>query len=584
MDNFVVSARKYRPSDFRSVVGQDHITITLKNAIKNNQLAQAFLFCGPRGVGKTTCSRILAKTINCEKISDEFEACDQCVSCVSFNDGRSLNIYELDAASNNSVDDIRGLIEQVHYAPQYGKYKVYIIDEVHMLSTAAFNAFLKTLEEPPAHAIFILATTEKHKILPTILSRCQIFDFKRIQIADITSHLQYIAKQENVNAEQDALHIISQKADGALRDALSLFDQLCTFTSNNLTYDLVIKNLNVLDYEYYFKVCDYFLKNEIHPSLLIFNEILNKGFDGHHFINGLAEHIRNLMVSQTPQTIELLEVGDAIKSKYLQQAKDYKTDYLLESLKIINQCDLDYRNAKNQRLLVELTLMKLAVLTQDIEKKKSKSIAAAVATPPPAAKEIVQKNPEVEILKAPIAIIATPTVLIQETVTEVIETSSQLEVSKNPISSSTISILEFLEIKETKQVEEAGEEQKPKNDKAFIEQEVLNTLKEYSEILKKEGKEVFASMLSNKPNIVGTNIEFTIPNRALEDEFNTERVNLLGFLKEKLKNDFIQITSFIRAIEDKHKLYTGRDKFERLVEINPHLLKMMDVFGLEIER
>jgi len=317
MDAFVVSARKYRPATFASVVGQSHITTTLKNAIQNNHLAQSFLFCGPRGVGKTTCARILAKTINCQNISTDCEPCNTCTSCVSFNQNTSFTIHELDAASNNSVEDIRSLVDQIRYAPQVGSYKIYIIDEVHMLSNAAFNAFLKTLEEPPRYAIFILATTEKHKIIPTILSRCQIFDFNRIHVQDIAKHLEYIAKQEGVDYEREALHLIAQKADGALRDALSLFDMMVTFSfGKKLTYALTIENLHILDYDYYFKITEYLMKERMADALLLYDEILNKGFDGHHFITGLADHLRNLLVCKDNATITLLNVGDETKKKY----------------------------------------------------------------------------------------------------------------------------------------------------------------------------------------------------------------------------------------------------------------------------
>lgn len=365
MEEFIVSARKYRPATFDSVVGQASITNTLKNAIKTHHLAQAFLFCGPRGVGKTTCARILAKTINCFNRTEAIEACNQCESCKSFNEGQSLNIYELDAASNNSVDDIRNLIEQVRFAPQLGSHKVYIIDEVHMLSQQAFNAFLKTLEEPPKHAIFILATTEKHKIIPTILSRCQIFDFNRIQINDIANHLKSIAEKEGITAETDALHIIAQKADGALRDALSIFDQIVSFSGNNITYDAVIQNLNILDYDYYFRVTDACLKNNIPQSLLIFDEVLNKGFDGHNFISGLAGHFRDLLVCKDSATVKLLEVGENIREKYAQQAGQSDVSFLLNGLEIINDTDIHYKASKNQRLSSELMLMQLCSVTKD---------------------------------------------------------------------------------------------------------------------------------------------------------------------------------------------------------------------------
>jgi DNA polymerase III subunit gamma/tau len=364
MENFVVSARKYRPADFKSVVGQQHITTTLQNAIKNNHLAQAFLFCGPRGVGKTTCARILAKTINCENVTNN-EACGKCDSCVSFQNNASFNIYELDAASNNSVDDIRNLVDQVRYAPQKGQYKVYIIDEVHMLSTAAFNAFLKTLEEPPKYAIFILATTEKHKIIPTILSRCQIFDFNRIQIKHIAEHLREIAEKEKVDYEDEALRLIATKADGALRDALSIFDLIVTYSAGKkVTYKETIENLNILDYDYYFKVVDALLGEDLSATLLIFDEILKKGFDGHNFIVGLSEHFRDLLVVKDEATVELLQVSESAKERYILQTQNSSVSFLLSSLNIANQCDIHYKASKNQRLHVELALMKMAKLPQ----------------------------------------------------------------------------------------------------------------------------------------------------------------------------------------------------------------------------
>jgi DNA polymerase-3 subunit gamma/tau len=363
MENFIVSARKYRPDTFQTVVGQASITSTLKNAIKNSQLAHAYLFCGPRGVGKTTCARIFAKTINCQNLTAEIEPCNECESCKAFNGSRSYNIHELDAASNNSVDDIRNLTDQVRIPPQIGHYSVYIIDEVHMLSQAAFNAFLKTLEEPPRHAIFILATTEKHKILPTILSRCQIFDFNRIKISDISGHLGNVARKESVAIESEALNVIAQKADGAMRDALSIFDQIVSFSGRNITYKDVISNLNVLDYDYYFRIVDLFLTNDISGSLLLFNEILDHGFDGHHFITGLSSHFRDVMVSKDPITIQLLEVGGEIREKYKVQAAQCDGDFLVGALQIANECDLQYKASQNKRLLVELALIKIAQLT-----------------------------------------------------------------------------------------------------------------------------------------------------------------------------------------------------------------------------
>ena len=365
MENYIVSARKYRPSTFESVVGQRALTTTLKNAIATQKLAHAYLFCGPRGVGKTTCARIFAKTINCMTPTADGEACNQCESCVAFNEQRSYNIHELDAASNNSVDDIRQLVEQVRIPPQIGKYKVYIIDEVHMLSASAFNAFLKTLEEPPRHAIFILATTEKHKIIPTILSRCQIYDFNRISVEDTVNHLSYVASKEGITAEPEALNVIAMKADGGMRDALSIFDQVVSFTGGNITYKSVIDNLNVLDYEYYFRLTDCFLENKVSDALLLFNDILNKGFDGSHFITGLSSHFRDLLVGKDPVTLPLLEVGASIRQRYQEQAQKCPLPFLYRAMKLCNECDLNYRISKNKRLLVELTLIQVAQLTTE---------------------------------------------------------------------------------------------------------------------------------------------------------------------------------------------------------------------------
>jgi len=370
MSDYIVSARKYRPQTFDTLVGQSSISTTLKNAIKTDQLAQAFLFCGSRGVGKTSTARILAKTINCFDRSDQVEACGKCDSCISFDEGSSLNVYELDAASNNSVEDIRRLIDQVRIAPQIGEYKVYIIDEVHMLSTAAFNAFLKTLEEPPKHAIFILATTEKHKIIPTILSRCQIFDFNRIKIKDIANHLGQIAVKESIDAENEALHLIAQKADGALRDALSIFDQIVSFAGKTLTYKAVLENLHVLDYDYYFRLVDYALNEDIPSSLLIYHEIMENGFDGHQFVVGLSEHYRNLLIAKDGKTVDLMEVADGIKEKYLEQAKNCPAVFILRALGVLSQADTNYKAAKNARLLVELALMQLCSIKNELEKKK----------------------------------------------------------------------------------------------------------------------------------------------------------------------------------------------------------------------
>lgn len=371
MSDFVVSARKYRPQTFDTVVGQKSITATLKNAIKNDHLAQAFLFCGSRGVGKTTTARILAKTINCSNRTEKIEACNKCDSCESFNTGSSLNVFELDGASNNSVEDIRSLIDQVRVGPQLGTYKVYIIDEVHMLSSSAFNAFLKTLEEPPKHAIFILATTEKHKIIPTILSRCQIFDFNRIKVVDIAKHLAFVAKEEGITADENALHIIAQKADGALRDALSIFDQIVTFSGDSISYENVIENLNILDYDYYFRIIESTQKEDIPAALLLLNDIIEKGFDAHNFLVGLAEHYRSLLVCKDVRTAPLLEVSESIEKKYIEQSKELEGSHILRALGVLSKADVDYKASKNQRLLVEMALMQLCSINQELEKKNS---------------------------------------------------------------------------------------------------------------------------------------------------------------------------------------------------------------------
>lgn len=378
MDNFIVSARKYRPTTFKSVVGQDAISSTLKNAIKNNQIAQAFLFCGPRGVGKTTCARILAKALNCEHLTEDFEPCNECKSCKSFNESASFNVYELDAASNNSVDDIRSLVEQVRINPQGAKYKVYIIDEIHMLSSSAFNAFLKTLEEPPSYVKFILATTEKHKILPTILSRCQVYDFKRITDNDIIKHLKYVASSEKIEAEEEALRVIAAKADGALRDALSIFDQLVSFSGSQITYKTAIENLNVLDVDNYFNMTDFLFSENQTAALLLFEDILTRGFDGQHFTSGLAGHFRNLLMAQNQNTVHLMEVSDSIKARFVEQSKKIDSMLLLRALELINNCDFNYKLSNNKRLSIEICLLQInanymhtlrAVVRQSRERK-----------------------------------------------------------------------------------------------------------------------------------------------------------------------------------------------------------------------
>ena len=590
MDNYIVSARKYRPSTFDTVVGQQSITNTLKNAISNNHLAQAFLFCGPRGVGKTSCARILAKTINCFNATENTEACDNCDSCKGFNESHSFNIHELDAASNNGVDKIRELVDQVRFAPQIGKYSIYIIDEVHMLSQAAFNAFLKTLEEPPAHAIFILATTEKHKIIPTILSRCQIFDFKRIQIQDIVDHLSFVAEKENINADKDALHIIAQKADGALRDALSLFDQIVSFCGNDLNYEAVIQNLNILDYDYFFKATDALLSHHIPNSLNLFNEVLNNGFDGHNYINGLANHFRNLLVSKDPVTLSLLEVGDSIKERYQKQSQACDQAFLLRALDLCNKADLNYRISKNQRLLVEITLMQLcspeSIETSSAEKKtfnvKLDTSSQEISLPEEqktvvATTTVENKTPE-------------PTAPKLEEPTPVYESKAEtnkkvvLNFKYQPSRKRTISI-------NAKEVEEKVELKQTNDNKIvhqndFSQDDVNKCWTNYCQDILKLGKHNLHTILKEKVGQLTENagIEISLDNKVQEEVLNEEITHLLRFLKKELKNDTLTLNAVINQIEEKEmKAYTAEDQFKKMAEKNPTLLKMRDQFGLEID-
>lgn len=588
MENFVVSARKYRPATFDTVVGQQSITNTLKNAIKNNHLAQAFLFCGPRGVGKTSCARILAKTINCMNLSTEIEACNECESCQGFNNNHSFNIHELDAASNNGVDKIRELVDQVRFAPQVGKYNIYIIDEVHMLSQSAFNAFLKTLEEPPAHALFILATTEKHKIIPTILSRCQIFDFKRIQIADIAEHLAYVAKNEDIEVEQEALHIIAQKADGALRDALSIFDQIISFSGDKLTYQAVIQNLNILDYDYYFRVTDALYNSDIPSALNAFNEILNNGFDGHHFINGLGMHFRNILVAKDASTLSLLEVGDSIKQRYLEQSQSWQQQHLLKALELCNKVDLNYRMSKNQRLLVEITLMQICGVKEDntpvekktfvVKQKQSNEVKTAVT------KEIQEQK-----------VVATPTILKK------VEENENLEIDlpktstkaikivnfKDNIQKKTISINPHSESK--KQYEEKDNsvvQEEKRNEQAFSQEDLNEKWVQYANEKENVGKHNLLSVLRDKKAILKENFNvcITLDNKVQEEVLNDEKTKLLGYLKTQLKNDSISLTVDVTPLkEEEMKAYTAEDKFKKMVKKNPDLLNLKDKFDLEID-
>jgi DNA polymerase-3 subunit gamma/tau len=597
MENFVVSARKYRPATFETVVGQHHITGTLKNAIKNNQLAQAFLFCGPRGVGKTTCARILAKTINCTNLSPEQEACGICESCVSFQTGHSFNFHELDAASNNSVDDIRSLIEQVRVPPQAGKYKIYIIDEVHMLSASAFNAFLKTLEEPPSYAIFILATTEKHKILPTILSRCQIFDFNRIQVDDITALLNKIAVREDIKVEADGLHIIAQKADGGLRDALSMFDQIVSYTSKNVTYKSVIDNLNILDYDYYFKLTNYLTASNVSQSLVLFDEILNNGFDGNNFINGLASHLRNLLVGKDPQTIQLLEVSENIKQKYIAQSQATSVSFILTALNLANQCDLNYKNSKNQRLQVELALLKmchipsvlqLAQLPNSLSTQSTDSDQIKKKTDLKSeSKEAVQKLSEP--LPPPLSENANSAAPVAKNAPVVSSPNHANKIVLKPqLSGGTIGGTLIPSLTSLEKMAHGEEDKEPKyvfgEDKELFNYEQLMILwKEFTKKSLEEHKiNLYTLLTSNDPELNGSEITVLIENTAQESILQAELVEFLNFLRSKLKNYDISMST--RKVERKiqNRLYTSTEKYQYLVEKNPKLEEMRKRFNLDI--
>ena len=579
MENYIVSARKYRPSTFDSVVGQRALTTTLKNAISSGKLAHAYLFCGPRGVGKTTCARIFAKTINCLSPTTEGEACNQCESCMAFNEQRSYNIHELDAASNNSVEDIRTLIDQVRIPPQIGKYKVYIIDEVHMLSQSAFNAFLKTLEEPPHHAIFILATTEKHKILPTILSRCQIYDFNRMNVQDTVGHLQYVAGKEGIQAEPEALTVIAQKADGGMRDALSIFDQVASFTGGNITYQGVIENLNVLDYEYYFRLVDFFLGNKVSDAMLLLNEVLRKGFDAHHFMTGLASHFRDLLVSKDPITLPLLEVGASIRERYQQQAQKCEQKFLYRAMKLCNDCDLNYRASKNKRLLVELTLIQCAQLTlpdaDDIVGGRSpkirlkplfKQLAATQAvTPPPSQTQgiAVRKSPLPEMKeekrKIPVIKAGQIGMSIRHRPTQP-ETTPKTASPKNPVY------------------------QENYEDHIFNERDLNYYWREFAQQrLPVEEKANAARMMNIAPKLLNdTTFEVGVDNGMVEKYMNQLAPAIQSYLREKLHNR--KITMKVRVFEAKEvvRAYSQVERFQLMSKKNPKLLKLKEVFGLEL--
>ena len=585
MEHFIVSARKYRPTHFKDVVGQEAITNTLESAIEKNHLAQALLFTGPRGVGKTTCARILAKKINQDGSENE-------------NEDFAFNIFELDAASNNSVDDIRNLIDQVRIPPQVGNYKVYIIDEVHMLSSAAFNAFLKTLEEPPNHAIFILATTVKHKIIPTILSRCQIFDFRRISVKDTKNHLANVAKSEGVEAADDALHIIAQKADGALRDALSIFDRVVSFSGKKLTREAVTENLNVLDYSYYFEITDLLIENKIPDLLILFNAILSKGFDGHHFIMGLASHFRDLLVSKTPETIQLLEVGEQVKKMYLEQSRKTSPTFLVTCIDQANNCDLKYKASRNQRLLVELCLMQMASITFNSEitkKKKNKSnnhgINSISIIPPAYFKKNTvtskdQENEEVLVSKKTTPAAINKETIIDQTFTKQIkEEKTKIEISIDR--SNKKSAFSIASIKKKKELLKIINDNKPdeveKPKYSFTEKEFQSAWSEFTKKIDGEGKYNLLSHLTmSKPLLEGTTINLVYPNHTIKTEVERAQHDILSFIKDKLQNYDINLAITVNETAEKKYAYTPIEKYEKLIEKNPLLDTLRKELGLEL--
>ena len=588
MHDFVVSARKYRPSIFDEVIGQESITITLKEAIKNNQLAQSFLFCGPRGVGKTSCARILAKTINCNNLNN-LNSCNECDSCKGFNDNSSFNIHELDAASNNSVDDIRKLVDQVRFAPQVGQYNIYIIDEVHMLSTQAFNAFLKTLEEPPRHAKFILATTEKHKIIPTILSRCQIFDFKRISTKLIVSHLENVAHKEGIAADIKALQIIAQKSDGAMRDSLSLFDRLVNSSENKITYQEVLKKLNVLDYEYYFRIVELLLLRDVSNILVIINEIFDNGFDGHNIISGLSEHLRDLLVSKDKITISLLEKGEDVQEKYLEQSQQCSIEFLLFALKLCNDCDLNYKTAHNKRLLIELTLMQIISYNGETSQKKtlrnikkSENIILEKETNNKTDISEKETNNKTDISEKETN---NKTDIPKEVKIEIKEKLESVEITPEKVvdkQSKTISINETIETSNSNSSEDDNESISLRN-KEFNQKDVKSVFDKCISKFKKDGKSNLAIALgSNLPTLKENDIiEILLDNSAQLELIRETQYLILDFLKNELDNDHIRIEIQISENQKSSKPYTNKEKLNKMKESNPDLEELRISLSLD---
>lgn len=577
MENYIVSARKYRPSTFQSVVGQKSLTQTLKNAIDAGKLAHAYLFCGPRGVGKTSCARIFAKTINCLHPTPAGEACNECESCQAFNEQRSYNISELDAASNNSVDDIRQLVDQVRIPPQIGKYKVYIVDEVHMLSTAAFNAFLKTLEEPPHHAIFILATTEKHKILPTILSRCQVYDFQRITIADIAEHLQYVASQEGIQAEAEALSVIAQKADGGMRDALSIFDQISSFTAGNITYNAVIENLNVLDYEYYFRLTEAFLSANVPAALLLYKEICDKGFESQHFISGLSNHFRNLLVSKDASTLSLLEMGEATAKRYGEQAGKCDIRLLYKAMDLSNRCDLDYRVSNNKRFLVELMLIQICQLSmpaepmaqqpqlQSIKNTPQQPTATTQATAPVATPSAQSQPTQAPTPQAPRPSAQTYTPR---------PAATKPAVPRNGMPAPAIRI----NAQKTEQTVEREKRRKP-----FTQDALVAAWLKYANTIPDEVA-LFNTMQSHQPTLKGEIIcKIEVESTIQQSLILVTKDALLDFIHNELENDYIDLETEIKVSTERRVSYNTGEILAAMKEDNPNLVKAVDMLNLEIE-
>lgn len=570
MNDYIVSARKYRPSTFQTVVGQSNLTSTLKNAIATKHLAHAYLFCGPRGVGKTSCARIFAKAINCLNLTQDGEPCNECDSCRAFNEQHSFNIHELDAASNNSVEDIRNLTEQVRIPPQIGKYSVFIIDEVHMLSQAAFNAFLKTLEEPPAHAIFILATTEKHKVIPTILSRCQIYDFNRIGINDIVEHLFFVAKNENITAEKQALSVIAEKADGGMRDALSIFDQIVSFCGTNITYKSVIDSLNVLDYQYYFSLVENFYKGNVSQSLLIFDEILNKGFDMQHFITGLAQHLRNVMVSFDSATTCLLEVTEEVEQRYAEQSKRCGIAFVYKALMLVNECDLAFRTSRNKRLLIEITLIRLCQIQNPIliESEKKNEIS-------PIKKENQEKVAEPS---SPI-VVSVP----QQTKETAINSKKEIQ---NKGFKSTISISSPTpEVSEEKEKnKELSVEQHTKRTTDYTEKSFLEAWRQFAIDVQEKNASLNRTMLKYLPQMQGDSyIVFTI-NQLQQKEITDNKQEILAFLRNKLSNDSVNFSIEISQNEDDdEKIYTSEERVKKMIDDNPAFSNLYAQMDLDLD-